>query len=194
MIINIRGTSGSGKTTLVRKIMEQYGRCQVYKEPGRRQPIGYVCREPINNNVASQPLAVIGHYETACGGCDTIQKMDHVYELVRESYKSGYHVLYEGLLLSAEVNRAQALHDDGFPLCIVGLDQVPLEVCLDSVNQRRMDRLGPEKFTPVKEKNTKSKFKGVQSSMRRFQEAGVRVESCDRDSALELIMMEFNLC
>lgn len=184
MIINIRGTSGSGKSTLVRQLMELYEQKSAYKEEGRKQPIGYVCSNPLSSSL---PLAVIGHYETACGGCDTISKMEHIFDLVRKSHQEGFDVVFEGLLISADVNRTLALHQEGLPLAVVALDQVPIEVCLSSVNERRMARLGPEKYTPVKEKNTISKFRGVQKSMERLRVAGVTVVSCDRDLALSYI-------
>lgn len=182
MIFNIRGTSGSGKSTLVRELMESYQSRVPYREKGRKQPIGYVCDNHLTSGV--EPLAVVGHYETACGGCDTISKTGHIFDLVRQFYAEGYHVVFEGLLISAEVNRTAKLHLDDYPLCVVALDRVPIGLCLASVNQRRMARLGLEKFIPVKEKNTRSKFRGVQLSMDRLSLLGVEVVSCDRDKAL----------
>lgn len=195
MIINIRGTSGSGKSTLVRDLMAMYGRQTSFKEEGRKQPIGYVC-DPVQDGSGRDihSLAVVGHYETACGGCDTINKMERIFDLVRQSHRDGLNVIYEGLLISADVNRTQALHDEGMPLTVVGLDKVPIELCLSSVNGRRLARVGPEKFTPVKEKNTRSKFRGVYLSMDRLRAAGVKVESCDRDEAMAVIRREFGLC
>ncbi len=189
MIINIRGTSGSGKSTLVRYVMDLYTVKASFREDGRKQPIGYVCR----NDDDAPGLAIIGHYETACGGCDTISKMDHIFDLVRQSHAAGHHVIFEGLLISADVNRTLALHEEVHPLRVVALDQVPIEVCLSSVNERRMVRLGPEKYTPVKEKNTISKFRGVQKSMERLTAAGVTVQSCNRPGALAYIKMVLGL-
>lgn len=190
MIINIRGTSGSGKSTIVRALMGQYNQTTRHKEDGRKQPIGYVCHNLLKD---VKPLAIIGHYETACGGCDTISKMDHIFELVRASHTMGYHVVFEGLLISADVNRTLALQTEGLPLRVVALDQVSIELCLSSVNERRLARLGPEKYTPVKEKNTISKFTGVRNSMKRLVDAGVHVESCNRDDALAYIRQELSI-
>jgi len=183
MIINIRGTSGSGKTTLVRRLLENCSNQQKHYIDGRKQPIGYVYHQ----TPGEKPLAVIGHYETACGGCDTIQKMEKVFELVRLSHSLGYDVIFEGLLIAADVNRTQALHDDGLPLTVIALSEVPIEVCLSSVNERRMARLGPEKYTPVAEKNTRSKYRGVQTSCVRLVDAGVNVHMTDREGAYSTI-------
>lgn len=189
MIINIRGTSGSGKSTLVRKVMERYSCRQIFREDGRKQPIGYVYLSPLHK--ARIPLAVIGHYETPCGGCDTIQKMERIFDLVRTSDDAGHHVLFEGLLISADVNRTLALHQEGRDLRVVGLDKVPLDVCLESINKRRRAK-NPD-APPVNPKNTESKFKGVKQSMRRLVDADVRVESCNREEALEFILGELGV-
>lgn len=193
MIINIRGTSGSGKSTLVRKLMSCYDQKVAYKEEGRRQPIGYVLSRP-----SGRSLAVIGHYETTCGGCDTISKMEHIFELVKKSASLGMDVVFEGLLISADVNRTVELwkwvEDYGGPsdgsMLVVALD-VPLQVCLDSVNARRHAR-NPD-LPPVNPRNTESKHKGVQQSMRRLEAAGVPAVSLDRDAALARIKAELGL-
>jgi ABC-type dipeptide/oligopeptide/nickel transport system ATPase component len=199
MIINIRGTSGSGKSTLVREVMKRYDtKTAVFdktipegKTKPRKQPIGYMLTRASAGPVAPPPikhLAVLGHYETACGGCDTIPSMDRIYDLVRQAHDQGFDVLYEGLLLSAEVNRLVALHEEGLPVTVVALDQVPLQECLDGVNDRRRERMG-KKFKPVNPKNTESKFKGVLSANKRFRAAGVPTHSCDRSTALETILV-----
>lgn len=185
MIINIRGTSGSGKSTLVRMLMVRYRSKNTFRIEGRKQPIGYVCGYSIPGQ--TKALAVIGHYETVCGGCDTIQKMDNIFELVRRAHDNGNHVVFEGLLISADVNRTLALHTDELPLTVIALDRVDLETCFDGINKRRRERMG-EKFTPVARKNTESKFKGVQKSMERLEAAGVATHHCDREDAEQLLL------
>ena len=195
MILNIRGTSGSGKSTLVRNIMALYGPPMKVRVPDRKQPLMYICPrlehqceacqdDPEGTCERARSLAVIGHYETPCGGCDTIPSLDRVYEVVREAHRGGYDVLYEGLLVSAEVNRCVALaREVGLDnLQVIALD-VPLELCLESVNARRHAR-DPDK-PPVNPKNTISKHKGTQSSSRRLIESGVTVHVVsERDRGL----------
>lgn len=136
-LINIRGTSGSGKSTLARRIKDHYtGQTRKYFEEGRKRPIGTVHEHADPNQ---RPLAMIGHYETPCGGTDTITDMDHIFELVRKSQAAGFDVLFEGLLISADFNRTFALHEQfGNQLLVVGLD-VDLDTCLDSINSRRRE-------------------------------------------------------
>jgi hypothetical protein len=111
VIVNPRGTSGAGKTELVRRIMEDYGwgRAEPIRREGRERPIGYRLPHPLGG----PPLAVLGHYEATCGGCDTIPArdggLDEVFRLADQCASSGHAVLLEGLLLSAEHRRSAAL-------------------------------------------------------------------------------------
>jgi hypothetical protein len=178
-IINIRGTSGSGKSTLARMVMALYESRVRVRAPDRRQPIGYVYIRPEG---ARPSLAVVGHYETPCGGADTVPSLDKVFSLVRESAALGYDVLFEGLLVSAEFNRTAALLDLAplHQLHVVHLD-LPLQMCLDSVNARRQAK-SPGKGG-VNPKNTMSKHQGARSSSRRLAAAGVPVHSFDNREA-----------
>jgi hypothetical protein len=189
MIINIRGTSGSGKTHLVRRVMELYTTRVAYRREGRKQPIGYVYHRE-----GARSLAIIGHYETACGGCDTIPKMEEIFELARQSALQGYDVIFEGLLISADVNRTEELSrwagERGIPTEVIALT-TPLQECLDSVNARRAAR-NPD-LPPVKEKNTISKFNGVRKSLERLRQAGVAAHELTRDEAFEHIKTRLGL-
>jgi len=190
VIFNIRGTSGSGKTHLVRRIMDSYGGRTVYREAGRRQPIGYT----FARGERGRGLAIIGHYETACGGCDTIPKMERIFELVKASAEQGYDVIFEGLLISADVQRHVDLNswclNHGQELQVISLT-TDLQTCLDSVNARRKAR-NPD-LPPVKEKNTISKFNGVRKSLERLRANQVVVHELTRDQALDHIRAELDL-
>lgn len=180
-MIQIAGTSGSGKSTLVRRVMQLYGPRIAVRIPDRKQPYGYMLPRQEGDGPS---LGVIGHYETACGGCDTITNMDSIFDAARRTHNSGMDVLFEGLLISAGFNRTFSLHQDGLPIHVIGLD-VPLDECLQSINQRRWAK-NPEK-PPVNPKNTEQKFKGVRSTLKKLQDHGVSVEWHSRDSAYERI-------
>lgn len=193
-IINIRGTSGSGKSTLVRRVMELYEtKAAVRLKEGRKQPIGYILSKSMHN-----ALALVGHYETDCGGCDTIANMDEIYANVRQASFANMDVLFEGLLISADANRIIQLHKDLLAhttVRVIALD-TPLELCIESVNNRRRgaaERKGRDYKGDVNPKNTTSKFAGVKSSMKRIEAAGVPCSWESRDSAFELIKREFRL-
>jgi hypothetical protein len=187
MIINIRGTSGSGKTTLMRKVLSWYA----HKEPvfidGRKQPLYYKCWFDSEKTWSRDPdLIVIGHYEAACGGCDTITNLDLAFQLVFEAAGMAEHVAFEGLLLSGDVKRCTELHDTfGQDFQVIALN-TPLDVCISSVNSRRWAK-DPTK-DGVKPKNTESKYKCVLASIPKLQEAGVFVEHLSRGDAEERLM------
>lgn len=181
MIVNIRGTSGSGKSTLIRALMERCHDVKPVGVVGRKQPLYYLAQKKEGDN---DHIAFLGHYETPCGGCDTIPSMDRIYDLVRELHGEHCDVVYEGLLISAEVNRCQALHDDGHPLTVVHLD-LPLQECIDSVNKRRWTK-NPEK-PGVNPKNTESKWKGTKRAMERLGEGGVNCYTGGREECLGYI-------
>lgn len=181
MIINIRGTHGSGKSTIVKKVMEAYGGTRTsYKEKGRRRPIGYVFKD----GNGKRPLAIVGHYEIACGGADTITKMDRPFELAREAEAQGFDVIFEGALASLDFKRTVQMYHDGLPLTVIGLD-TDFDLCIESINKRRWAK-DPNK-PPINPKNAMNKFKTTKNTMRKLQEAGATAVWKSRQEAFELI-------
>ena len=77
MIIQIRGTSGSGKSTAMRRVIDGLEWQSEYR-PGRKKPL-YM--RSLN---AQCRVVVLGHYDSLCGGCDTIGSARAVYELTQE--------------------------------------------------------------------------------------------------------------
>lgn len=179
MIINIRGTSGSGKSTLVRALTRGLNAPNKVHVEGRKQPLYTTFEHPTDRH---HPIAVLGHYETACGGCDTINGHDTTFDLVRKLYEQGYAVVFEGLLLSGEFRRTAQLHADGFPLHVAMID-LPVGICIDSVNQRRWAK-NPDK-PPVNPKNTEAKWKTTHSVCRRLKAEGVSIYFGDRQQVLD---------
>lgn len=183
MIINIRGTSGSGKSTLVRKVMSWYALKEHVYVQGRKQPLYYKlwlqAPEDPQQNPGPPDLVVLGHYEASCGGCDTISSTDTMFDLVYEASSYAANVIFEGLLISADVNRCVDLHGtfgaSGFEVLAIDL---PLEDCLASVNARRRAK-DPTK-PDVNPANTESKWKGVRQSLERLRAAGVNVKHLPR--------------
>ena len=178
MIINVRGTSGSGKSTLVRRVLYTLGeRIPIFRD-GRKQPLLYEC--PKHNTV------VLGHYEgERGGGCDTISGFDNTYDLVKYYSDLGWHVLFEGLLLSAEVNRLIEVSKKHKTI-IIKLT-TPFEECARSVKQRRLDRGNTKPVGPNFKKNLMSKHKGTDKTCERFQDAGGEVLGASREGAYEII-------
>lgn len=180
MIIGIKGTSGSGKSTIVRQVVERYGVEEPIHVEGRKQPF-YTIH---HSDKLSRSLVTLGHYNTPCGGCDTISKQATIFELIREHHAAGRDVLFEGLLVSGEVTNTAQLHKDGLPLEIIGLD-VPVDLCIDSVNQRRWAKF-PDK-PGVKPDNTVAKHRGVRLAIKRLQAEGVSCTWANREAALNMV-------
>jgi hypothetical protein len=177
MIVNIRGTSGSGKSHIIRQIMEDYGGKELFRrdhETGRKQPLGYYHEEG--------RLYIPGHYETQCGGCDTIHGHDAIFKLVRDRYEEGYHVLFEGLLVSEEVVRTIKLAQEyPDPFWVLGIDE-PIAVCLASINARR--RIKNPDAGPVNPDNTTKRVAVIRRAVKRIELAGVRTKWGNREVIL----------
>lgn len=192
MIINIRGTSGSGKSTLMRRVMDLYAEREPQGRPLTRtgkvakQPLGYLLHR--DEALVGPSLYVPGHYETACGGCDTINGLDTIFELVRDAHAEGHDVLFEGLIVCSDVNRTVELAKIA-PLHVVMLD-TPIEVCIESINERRR-AAGNE--TPVNPKNTIAKHKTNLAAFKRFEEQRVSVGWLDRREAFNFIRQQLDV-
>ena len=195
IVINIRGTGGSGKSTLVTSVMKRYPNVAHIKVEGRKRPLATTLWWAENNSkeqgLSSRPpgLLVPGHYDTACGGCDTIKTVDQVYELVRTaSLGDGNNVLYEGIMVMDDVTRAVKLDQDlkkvGSKLVVISLT-TPIEDCLAGIRARKEAR-GDEK--PLNEKNTRDRMKRQENILHRLKQAGVQVVKLGRDDALEYVL------
>lgn len=148
MIINIRGTSGSGKSHLVKHIMSMYVSTEANYIKGRKQPLWYL----LHNDEHEPELAVVGQYETACGGGDSISKVQDMFDLVNDLDSQGYHVIFEDMRAGAyEWRRTVELHD----IRVIFLN-TPLEQCINDVNKRRRER---GVMAPASTKNTEAKYK-----------------------------------
>lgn len=181
MIINIRGTSGSGKTTIVKSLLS-LGAKTSFREAGRKQPLGYLVSTSIP---AIGNFCVLGHYESACGGCDTLPGYDRIFELVREGLRMAPTVIFEGLLVSEEVRRTVELHqqyEDQLRVIFLNTD---VEVCLQSIRARREAR-GDTR--PLKEDNTRNRVATIQRSCQKLRDAGVHVDETPlRNRAADLV-------
>lgn len=185
MIVTLRGTSGSGKSTLARRIMEHYP----YGEPAwtakRRNPLYYELKRvsPATCSQQGRTLRVLGHYATPAGGGDTLDGLDQISGLVQDGHDWGHDVLYEGLVVSSDFLRVEAMHRADLPVAVVGL-ATSLEECIDSVRTRRA-AAGNEK--ELSTKATEDKHRAVELMMERFGRAGVNVRVLDREAAYQWV-------
>lgn len=185
MIIQIRGTSGSGKSTVVRNLIDGASQVLRIKVGGdavdeklskRKQPLGYA--------LDGWKVAIPGHYESACGGCDTLPGQDITFSQVKQAAAIAKHVVFEGLLASEEVNRTIELHNDHPGQLRVILLTTPVETCLGGIRDRRVAR-GDER--PLKEDNTRNRVRVIQRACERLKAAGVEVIEAPRDDAMTMV-------
>ena len=156
MIIQVRGTSGSGKSTAVTEWMKSRLWVPNFKT-GRRKPLFYTTPK-------HKGLIVLGHYETVCGGCDTVGSAPAVYRAlqdVNEIYP-WHTAVTEGLLLSEDVKWTKQLLEDGHEVRALFLS-TPTDQCLKRINQRRAEA---GVTTPVKPHNTVNRQKAISRARR----------------------------
>ena len=181
MIVQIRGTNGSGKTTIVNKIME---RCKTIEPetsfllPKRKKPAALIC----THNGGS--IAVIGHYDCPTGGCDTIQKQDIIFNLIRHYHDHGHAVLFEGIIVSKEVIRVQALHQDGYPYLGLSLD-TSLQTCIDATIRRRLDK---GTAAPLNTHNLKDYHRRTTLTRNRLLRSNIDCRWGNRDEVFEMAL------
>ena len=174
MIIQIRGTSGSGKSTVIREVMDSIdeGGCweSRFKE-GRKQPLYY---RHVNGRVA-----VLGHYESPSGGCDTIGSARAVFELLQD-VKAPI-ILCEGLLLSEDTKWSSLLKN----LRVIFLT-TSLERCLNQIQERRK-KVGNDK--PLNPSNTSNRVEVIERARRKLAIIeGIRCVRCSSEQAPNLIL------
>ncbi len=174
LILNLRGPSGSGKSTLARRLRQAHESFYAVMANKRKQPLYY---DMVTED--DHRTTLIGHYESPCGGCDTIANVDHIYKLVDERAQYG-DVIFEGMIISSEFQRTLDLskkHD----LHVIQLSTSEDE-CVRSVNLRRAARgVGPL----GNEKNVRGKHKSVISTCTRLADNGVEVFAGDREECFE---------
>ena len=135
----------------------------------------------------SPPLFVVGHYESPCGGCDTLSftgSQDTIWGWVREYHAKGYNVLFEGVIVGDDTRRTIQAHEDRLPLILIELT-TPLDECLRGIQSRRDARGDARKLNP---KNTAKRMSPIRNRMRKFKRMGMDVRNLDRGDALALCM------
>jgi hypothetical protein len=182
-IVCVRGTSGSGKTTLVRETVSVYNKREDFFKEGRKQPLWMTYYAD-----GKKPVSVIGHLNSACGGCDTIKTLDEVFSLVRQEHNKGHNVIFEGMLLCSDVKRIAALSEETNDVLIVSLT-TSVDQCCDNIRKRRAAK-GNDK--ELNEKNTRTRFAYELKQVEKLRAANVDIRALTYDDSLEAIRRAFN--
>jgi predicted ABC-type ATPase len=133
MIISLRGTSGSGKSSLVRRVTRHYegGGVPHFVDGRRRAYYTTWSREPRSGT----SLAILGHYDIANGGVDTLGTLDEAYDLARHLHGPTRDVIMEGKCMSDGVTHVSRLRHSGQEINVVHIN-TPVDQCIESVRKR----------------------------------------------------------
>ena len=176
MIIQVRGTSGSGKTWVMKSLLERLKPFKGVLVEGRKKPLFYV---------NSTSVAILGHYEAACGGCDNIGSAAAVAELIQNLREGVYPekagvIICEGLLLS-EDSKWTSQMDDVRVIYLV----TPVETCIEQILKRRAEA-GNDK--PLNEHNTRNRVAVIERSRTKLLEKGIICRRCTSKQAPDIIL------
>jgi hypothetical protein len=140
-VLNLRGSNGSGKSSAVRSFIQYVGVAETLNHPRTRKTCGY----RLNSGVV-----VIGRYETACGGCDTIHSFAEIADaVIRHSRNNS--VLFEGFLWSGIFKSSHELAQrlQGQANVIFATMNTPLATCISRTARRRNAAGNHKPFDPT---------------------------------------------
>lgn len=106
VVYNIRGTNGSGKTTLARRFLpapRSQGMVALtsYAAPTKKEPDRRLCVPGYLRATRRGTIGVVGSYETACGGLDTVPTFMLQQQAISDMIDLGADaVIAEGVLAS----------------------------------------------------------------------------------------------
>ena len=187
-VVLIRGTSGSGKTWIANQVIARCGGLTAAVEVPLGDPTIDTSKWKTGAYVwTNPPVTLLGRYDATCGGCDTLSwpgAADTIERFILDQAALGQSVLWEGLMVSSygvERLKRISLQAD---FTVVYLT-TPLDVCIDSVKQRRAAR-GAKK--PLNENNTRAKHKTLLATNKNNKLVGIKVEELQRPEAHARVM------
>lgn len=182
IICSLRGTSGSGKSTVAFTFLKNHPNEELKGSDGKVK--GYRIDAGLK-----YPIYLLGKYTTACGGCDQIPEQQMAADRAIEAWKTGGHVLMEGLLASAAGPKGavtKTIQETGAARFLI-MD-TPLDVCIERVKARRLARGDEREFNP---KNTNDKWTQTMSTAKTLAGLGYDVRYIDHTHAYEDVMAIF---
>lgn len=160
-VIKLGGCNGSGKSTVARAVLDltAEGEPQYYTlESGKKAKF-------YNGSWMDKPVFVLGKYDNACGGMDTISDKHDRFGMVKhfaESYGRDGLVFFEGLITGKTYGAMGQLSEEHVALkkpimWLYTFMDTPFDVCVERVLQRRAARReaeqydsGPDMFDPMR--------------------------------------------
>lgn len=183
-IVSLRGTSGSGKSTVAFTMLKNFPSDKIVGEGNKT--LGY--KLDASSYGVSNPIYILGKYETACGGCDGIPTQQMAADRAIEFNKDG-HVLMEGLLASAAGPAGcMTISIQATGNAVFAILDTPVDVCIERVKQRRSARGDDRPFNPA---NTQAKHNQTMRAAKNLHQLGYDVRAIDHTNAYEQVMSIF---
>jgi len=128
-------------------------------------------------------LFILGDYRGVCGGCDTIQPFADILPMITEvmSRTTPTLLVYEGLLISHSIGSIGELVKPYGDRHVMGFLDTPLEVCLDRVKHRRLER---GQLAPLNPENTTKDHASVARCHARASQQGFNTVSINHENAI----------
>lgn len=141
MIIDIRGTNGSGKSHPIHTILKEYPHQKWVLPEHAGEEVQYTLVESLD-------MAIIGTYDTQCGGADGVTKQDAITNALRLLHPIYKTVVVEGSIVASVYSRWEALArevNDDYQFWFL---DTPVEECIASVMARRTANGNTKPFDP----------------------------------------------
>lgn len=171
-LYQIAGTSGSGKSTLASSLLGANA------EPHKFGNLKFT------TSTEREGLVALGHYKTACGGCDGIKSQLEVLKTLEYCYANYPMVLMEGLLLVTKRLLYRMDLIAGIKHNKVIFLDTSYEECIHSVEKRRGTAGKPPEFSHG---NLKSKFRGCELFEGHCHDNGIATLRLSRQEAREYL-------
>lgn len=178
---NLRGTNGSGKTYVARQLLK-LSNARPNQMVRHGKPLTYM------GKLLDVPFIVFGSYETQCGGCDTIDSVKKVADLLHLWMKTKGEglVFYEGLMISHMIGTVGAAAKEYGRDHMIGFLDTPLQVCIDRVKARRLERGNTAPFDPGR--TLIKDYSAVQGAQRNALAQDFRVVAISHHSPVEQVL------
>jgi predicted ABC-type ATPase len=169
-IINVRGCNGSGKTYTVTGLL-----------PTDRQLDHRWGIDTYTVQSQHWTATLLGRYETACGGMDTVKTQIAARSAVEHAADiscPNHSVVFEGVLISTIYGPWEALtrrlEEQGHEVIWAFMD-TPLDVCLQRIYERNGGKA-------IKEDLVAAKHRTISNVRRKAEQAGITVVDIDHTS------------
>lgn len=172
-IIKLGGCNGSGKTSVARALLnvgDTWDEEAVTLKSGKKSKV-------YHQDLSGVDVWILGKYDNACGGMDTIGDKHDRFDLVSRTATPDNIVFFEGLITGKTYGALGELSEGhrrgGIPWLYTFMD-TPFDVCVQRVCLRRLEAGNREPFDP--ERTMRSTFNSCERLHQKLRD-GVLPES-----------------